>query len=86
MSSVTEWLIIKVVDIISLIIPQLGISPELLAKFDTVIALFIQLVQGAAWFIPLDVVIMCFLTITVVDNWGIVVRVIKWIIGILPIT
>ncbi len=86
MNSVTTFLVTQVVNVISFLIPALGINPELTDSIDAVMALVLGLIAGAGYFLPLDVLVMCFSAIMVTDNWGIVVRIIKWVISVLPFT
>lgn len=81
-----NWALGKIIALIGSVLPALGLDPQFLAKIDELLSVIISLIQTAAWFVPLDILVLCFSTIMVVDHWGILMRVGKWVIQVLPFT
>lgn len=64
-----------IVGILDNVLPVLGLSPDFLMKIDSAFAWFIGAMQGASYFIPLDIFVACMATIIIIDNWSLVFRV-----------
>lgn len=85
-ANAVAWGFEKIIGLVANLLPALGINPELLTKFDAVLTIFISLVETAAWFLPLQEIVMCMSIMLIVDNWVYITKFTKFIIKILPFT
>ena len=69
--------------IVDTLIPPLGVPSVFWDNLDGAVAFIIQILGWASWFIPLDLLVMCFLAMIAVDNFGRIVQISKWAIGII---
>lgn len=72
-----------IINIISKVIPVFNLSPDFIEKLDDGIALFIKLLEGVSYFIPLDVFVLCFGVILMVDNFALMARIGQFIIKLI---
>ena len=72
-----EW-IIKVLD---WFLPTIGLSDEFLVKLDTAMSSVIGLINGAGYFIPLDVLVICLGSILAFQMAKLTWRISMWVIS-----
>lgn len=80
---VINFLMEKIVGFIDSILPSMGFSTEFLSGLDNALSTLIGLVQGAGYFIPLNVVAICFGAMLVVDNFALLSRVGQFVIKLI---
>lgn len=76
-------LLTAILGIISSILPVFQLPKEFIEQLDKALVLVITLIEGASWILPMDVMLICFTTMLVVDNWAILVRIAQWIIELI---
>jgi hypothetical protein len=76
-------LLALVVDLVNRIIPELNLPAKFIEGLDTATVVIIDLIEGAGYFIPLEVLVYCMMTMFVVDNFAIVARIGQWIAGLI---
>lgn len=69
--------------ILDVLLPSAGLSNDFLTAFDSGIGTIIGLINGAGYFIPLNIILLCWTTIFVFDNASILFRIGQWIIGLI---
>lgn len=72
-----------IIKIISWILPVFKFSDEFIQGLDLAISQFVDILNAAGYFIPLDTLSMCFLIIIIFDNFSILFRLGQWIIGLI---
>lgn len=70
-----------VVNLVSSLLPVLGVSPEFMQKIDNAIVMVINFMSNANYFLPLDTVILCFTTLLTFDLARLSFRIVQWIIS-----
>lgn len=76
-------LIAFLLKILGVIMPSLDIDSVFILAIDDAIAFFINTLISASWFIPLDTLVMCLGVIFVVDNFSLVVKIVRWVIDLI---
>ena len=66
---------IGVAAVVIVLLPSITFGTEFFTLLDAAIAMIINLLDLGRYFIPLDVLSMCFGIILMVDNWSLVVRI-----------
>lgn len=79
LNTILEW-IFQVMD---KVLPSLGLPEEFLLKLDNAIVVILGFIDGARWFIPLDIVVMCFSVIIIADNFAVMMRIGQWFLGLI---
>jgi len=79
MNTVLTWL----VSVIASILPKFGFSDEFMAAIDGAFSFLIGVFQSASYFLPLTIVVACLTVMGLVDNWSLLYRFGKWVIGII---
>ena len=79
---VINSLMVLVVEVLNNIIPVLNLPDKFIKGLDSAIVVIINLIEGAGYFIPLDVFAYCMMTMFIVDNFTIVARLGQWIAGL----
>ena len=62
------------------ILPVLGFSPDFLQQVDNGIIVLIDLIEGANYFLPLDVMVICWGAMLAVDHFALLMRIGQWFI------
>lgn|GEM_PF-2006991 len=73
-----------IIAIFNFLLPALHIPDNFISAIDATFAFMIGIYQGASYFVPLDIFVVCYSTILIVDNFSLVVRIVKWIISLIP--
>lgn len=74
---------IGVAAIVMILLPSLTFGTDFFLLLDAAIAMIIQLLDLGRYFIPLDVLGMCFGIILLVDNWSLVVRILQYVVQLI---
>lgn len=74
---------VALVSLLLLILPSLSVGTEFFSLLDAGIALFIRLVDFGRWFIPLDVFVLCLGVIFVIDHWGLIMRIVQYVVDLI---
>jgi hypothetical protein len=69
--------------LLALIIPVLRLPDNFVSVIDTGIGLFITLLEGASYFIDLNIMIICLTTMLVIDNIGLIFRIGQWVLKLI---
>lgn len=72
-----------IIGLLGRLLPALSVPSEFIKGLDSVISFLIEVLQIASFLIPLDILIMCFGVIFLVDNFALFSRVSQFIIGII---
>lgn len=72
--SIINKIMAFLVGLLDTLLPSLGVSDELFLKIDSALDFFISLLQGASYFIPLDVLVFCLGVMILVDNFSFLMR------------
>ena len=70
---------IGVAAVVIVLLPSITFGTEFFTLLDVAIAMIINLLDLGRYFIPLDVLSMCFGIILMVDNWSLVVRIFQYV-------
>jgi len=70
---------IGVATVVIVLLPSITFGTEFFMLLDAAIAMIINLLDLGRYFIPLDVLSMCFGIILMVDNWSLVVRIFQYV-------
>jgi len=70
---------IGVAAVVIVLLPSITFGTEFFTLLDAAIAMIINLLDLGRYFIPLDVLSMCFGIILMVDNWSLVVRIFQYV-------
>ncbi len=74
---------IAVAAIIVVLLPSLTFGTEFFTYLDVTIAMIIELLNLGRYFVPLDVLGMCFGIVLLVDNWSLVVRIFQYVVQLI---
>lgn len=69
-----------IVSILDLILPTFDLSADFLAHVDFAIVTIINLLESANYFLPLDIFVVCFSVMLIVDNFALLTRIGQFII------
>lgn len=78
----TENILMTIVLFLDLILPVFNLSTEFISKLDSAISMMIGFIQGASYFLPLDVFVICLSTMILIDNFTLITRLLKWVVGL----
>lgn len=67
-------LILAVLSLLVLVLPSVSMDNSFFIMLDSAIALLITFFDYARWFIPLNVFVVCFVAMIVVDQWALIFR------------
>lgn len=70
---------IGVAAVVIVLLPSITFGTDFFILLDAAIAMIINLLDLGRYFIPLDVLSMCFGIILMVDNWSLVVRIFQYV-------
>ena len=70
---------IGVAAVVIVLLPSITFGTDFFILLDAAIAMIINLLDLGRYFIPLDVLGMCFGIILMVDNWSLVVRIFQYV-------
>lgn len=74
---------IALVSLLLLILPSLTVGTQFFTLLDSGIALFIRFLDVGRWFVPLDVFVVCLGVIFVIDHWGLIMRIVQYIVDLI---
>lgn len=80
---IINYLLKIVISLINSMLPVFNLPGDFLSKIDGALIIIIDLINGAAYFLPVTTLITCFTTILIFDNWKFVFRVGQWIIRLI---
>lgn len=75
-------LILFVLNSLDSILPALGVPDSFFTQADSAALMFIQILQGASFFVPLDVLLSCFTVMIIADNFALIMRVVQFVIKV----
>lgn len=84
--AVVALIVVVALGILALLVgllPTLSVDGGFMQLLDSGIALLIRFLDGARWFLPLDVFMLCFAVLLVVDNWSILSRIVQYIVKLI---
>ncbi len=70
-------LILAVLALLVIVLPSLNMDNSFFTILDSAIALLITFFDYARWFIPLNVFVVCFVAMIVVDQWALIFRILQ---------
>lgn len=65
----------------SALLSPLSLPEEFTGFIDKAFSFLIDMLTTASWFLPLNVIVTCFLVIIAVDNFALISRIVRWIIA-----
>lgn len=74
---------IGVAIVVLALLPSLTVGTEFFLLLDAAIAMIITLLDMGRYFIPLDVLGMCFGVILLVDNWALIMRIVQYVVQLI---
>lgn len=77
---IINTLIKIVVGILNRLLPALGVPNSFFVQVDGAVSGIISILQTASWFIPLDILVVCFGIMILADNFSILARIAQWIV------
>lgn len=69
-----------ILSILDSVLPSLGFDDSFLSLLDSAFTTIISLLETANYFLPLDVMVVCFSAMLVVDNFALLMRIGQWFI------
>jgi hypothetical protein len=69
--------------VISTILPAIGVPPEFFIALDAGLSLLLDIIITSAWFVPLDILVMCFTVMLVADNYILLSKLVRWVVGLI---
>lgn len=69
-----------IVSVLDTVLPALGVPDEFFLMADSAISTLIGIIQVASFFIPLDIFVLCFTVMLIVDNFAILMRIGQFIL------
>lgn len=82
MEFLLDGIMYSIVAFLDMVIPAFNLAPEFVAQIDSAISTIISLLSSAGYFVPLNVLILCFGTMISVDLFSLTVKLVKWAISI----
>lgn len=70
--------------LLALLIKPFSPPEEFVVFLDGAISLLIEILRGASWFLPMDIFIVGFSVILLVDNFKVIAKFVKWLIDLIP--
>ena len=71
---IVNFLLEKTLELLDILLPALSLPDDFYYKLDSAMAFLLGLIQGAAYFLPINVMISCFVVILIVDNFALMMR------------
>lgn len=62
------------------LLPTLNLPEEFVTALDNGITVVIDLLEGANYFLPLDILVVCFSAMLIADNFTLLIRLGQWVI------
>lgn len=79
-----EMIIGAILRLFTLLISPFQIPEQFLMQIDGAVSFIIDVLAGASWLIPMNILVVCLTVIFLVDNYALLVKFIKWLISIIP--
>lgn len=76
-------LLSSVIGFLDKFLPVLGFSPQFMSSLDNALSTIIGIIQGAGYFLPLDIMVLCFSAMLIVDNFALLTRVGQFVIKLI---
>lgn len=72
-----------IISLLDTLLPAMGVPDEFFIQLDTGLSSFISILEGVSWFIPLNLLVMCFTVMLIIDNWSLIVRIGQFILKLI---
>lgn len=72
-----------IVSILDSMLPTLNLPPEFVTALDSGITVMIDLLEGASYFLPLDVFVVCMSAMLIADNFTLIIRLGQYVIELI---
>lgn len=69
-----------IISIMDSLLPTLNLPEEFVTALDNGITVVIDLLEGANYFLPLDILVLCFSAMLIADNFTLLIRLGQWVI------
>ncbi len=69
-----------IVGLLDSLLPTLNLPQDFIDSLDSGITVIIDLLEGANYFLPLDVLVVCFTAMLIADNFTLLMRIGQWVI------
>lgn len=69
-----------IISIMDSLLPTLNLPEEFVTALDNGITVVIDLLEGANYFLPLDILVVCFSAMLIADNFTLLIRLGQWVI------
>lgn len=64
-----------ILNLFDLLIPTFSLPQNFVTAIDNGLTLLITLIEGAAYFIPLDILVVCLSVVLLVDNFSLLIKI-----------
>ncbi|MCX7746585.1 MAG: hypothetical protein N2645_06825 [Clostridia bacterium] len=71
------------ITILDKLLPSIGLTDDFMAKLDSAISTIMELINSVAFFIPIDIFVLCLTTVLIVDNSALIMRIGQWILKLI---
>lgn len=71
------------ISLLDTLLPALGVPDSFFVTADTAFASFVTIIQGASFFVPLDIMVVCFGIMLLADNFALILRVGQFILKLI---
>ena len=72
-----------ILSVLGTALPALGVPDSFFTSLDSAVSMFITFLQGASWFVDLNIFLLCLSVIIIVDNFSFIVRVITYVLKLI---
>lgn len=72
-----------IVNLLDTLLASLNLPDNFYYSLDSAISFFISLFEGASYFLPLDLFVLSFGVMLIVDNWSIIVRIVQYLLRLI---
>lgn len=72
-----------ILSLFDVLIPTFSLPPSFVTALDSGLTLLITFIEGAAYFIPLDILIICLTAMLIADNFTLLIRVGQFVIKLI---
>lgn len=69
-----------IIGLLDTLLPTLNLPDDFITALDSGITVIIGLLEGANYFLPLDVLVICFTVMLIADNFTLIMRIGQWVI------
>lgn len=78
-----NWVLSIIVKLINSLLPVFGLPVEFTDIIDGALTIIIDLINGAAYFLPIDVMLVCWSVLLLMDSWILLFRIGQWVIKLI---